>query len=102
ISAFREVIALEPTFADAYNQLGIAYYEAGDADRALLVFSTARELDPENPHHHYNAGLLLNELQRHEQAREAFERAVELQPEYEEARGEPDLIQDEEIGTLVD
>lgn len=92
IVALREAIRLWPEFVDSYNQLGITYFETGDYQRACFVFEAATALEPDNPHHFYNLGQAYKMLGRLEEAAQAFTRAIHLNPGYQAARAQLDLI----------
>jgi len=48
IEEFSKAIALNPDFADAYNNRGTAYYLLGEQDKARRDFRTALSIDPKN------------------------------------------------------
>jgi tetratricopeptide (TPR) repeat protein len=77
----------DPYFADT---LGFVYLRRGLPEAALEQFRfAAQALGPDAPATamiEYHRGLALSELQRHDEAREAFERAISAAPESDEAR----------------
>lgn len=57
---------------------GMAAYEAGEYERALEAFDRAGKVKGSDPRVHYNRGLALHKLNRADEAKQAFTRALEL------------------------
>ncbi len=74
----RRILADHPDFADVRNRTGFCRAMLGDAEGALQEFAHAIRLNPEYTEAHLNRALVLNDLTRFDEAREAFERAGEL------------------------
>src|SRR5437868_4939091 len=53
----RQLLATNPSIADAQNLLGILRLEAGDMDEALARFDAAVLLVPDHPDYHFNRGV---------------------------------------------
>ncbi len=45
---WERAIELDPTYAAAFNNLAIAYEQAGELDKAKKAYQKAAELDPKN------------------------------------------------------
>jgi Flp pilus assembly protein TadD len=43
---FRETLLLDPNMADAYNTLGLLYYQIGDKQQAVDQYMHALRLNP--------------------------------------------------------
>ena len=52
-----EAISLDPKFANAYNNRGMAYYKKNDFNRAIADFSEAIKLNPQNTQQYINRAL---------------------------------------------
>ena len=76
IADLEGVLALAPDDARASNDLGIAYADAGEPERALKAFERATRLDPAYARGWNNYGNALREAGRPERAADAFARAV--------------------------
>jgi radical SAM protein with 4Fe4S-binding SPASM domain len=69
LEAFSHAVALNPEYAQAYNNLGVVYWKSGDNQRALANFRKALELDPDDPDTVLNLGeMLISQEMNHEAA----------------------------------
>ncbi|MEM7343193.1 MAG: cyclic nucleotide-binding domain-containing protein, partial [Chloroflexota bacterium] len=89
----EESIRLRSDFVDAYNQLGITYYDQGKYVEALTVFKATTQLEPANAHHSYNLGTTQKLLRDYQSARQSFENALRIKPDYSEARNQLDILE---------
>ena len=48
IFRWERAVEIDPTYASAYNNLGIAYENTGELDKAREAYERALELEPEN------------------------------------------------------
>ena len=79
--AYQKVIELDPGYAEAYNNLGIIYQEAGDLDRALSSYQKAIETNPRYEKAFNNLGILLYLKGRYEESIQAFKKALAINPD---------------------
>lgn len=70
----RRAIAMAPSRADLYNNLGFSHYLRKQYHEAVAVYRQALERDPGAHRVYNNLGFALARLQRYEDARAAFER----------------------------
>lgn len=81
--AYELAIAADPAFVDAYVNLGSLLHEAGEQTQAERVYRDAIDAGGgSDPVLLYNLGVLLDDLDRKQEAMEAYEAAL---------RGDPDL-----------
>lgn len=59
----------------------VVYYYAGEYGKMLAISETVTLLEPDNPDGWYNRGIALAALERHEEALERFEKAIEIDPD---------------------
>jgi Tfp pilus assembly protein PilF len=78
--AYQKVIELDPTYVEAYNNLGIVYQMMGDVDRAFGAYQKATEINPRYQKAYNNLGILLLLKERYEEAVEAFQKALAINP----------------------
>jgi len=93
IERLEEAIRLRSDFVDAYNQLGITYHNQGKYLEALTVFKATTQLEPVNAHHFYNLGNAQKVVRDYAAARQSFQAALKLKPDYSEAQTQLDLLE---------
>jgi tetratricopeptide (TPR) repeat protein len=81
INLYNRVLERSPRNAAALNLLGIAYFQSGEAQRAVAPLQQALALDPDLPSGHYNLGRILQGLKRYEEAGRHYELALARQPD---------------------
>lgn len=79
-SAFRNVIKLDETYAEAYYNLGVLQSGDGQVIEAEGLLRRAAQLNPSSPRAHGALGVLLRELGHYSEAEAELKRAVELNP----------------------
>ena len=79
---YQNAVGLRPTFAEAFNNLGVSQNNQGRYDAAVASYRRALALKPEYPMAHNNLGNTLASIGRLDEAAEAFERTLALQPDY--------------------
>ncbi len=82
---WEEVLRDAPENVTAHVNLGIAYVEAGDLDRAEAVLEDGVRLAPAYARLHYNLALVFLRRNQYEAARAAFLKTISLNPVYAEA-----------------
>ncbi len=72
----EQAIAADPTFLDAYINLGSLLHEAGRLAQAERVYRDASQACGNDPALLYNLGVLLDDLNRKNEAMETYETAL--------------------------
>ena len=85
IAAYRRSIALKPTFAEAYNNLGMTLKDNGQLDEAIAADRQSVLLKSNNPEAHINLGNALREKGLFDEAITAYRKTIVLRPNYAEA-----------------
>lgn len=85
IDAYRRVIAMDPSYAAAWNNLGLLLHRMGRYDEARTAYTAALEADPRLAEAAYNLGSLDEDCGDVEEAIGHYRRALELQPAYADA-----------------
>lgn len=88
----EEAVKLSPDFYSAYHTMASCYHELGDVKKALENYDKIigkKELDERA---WYNIGLLHVEDKQHEKGLEAFNKALEINPNYQKAKFQIELL----------
>jgi DNA-binding winged helix-turn-helix (wHTH) protein/TolB-like protein/Tfp pilus assembly protein PilF len=94
-ASYEKAIELDPKFARAYAGLAMTYamdrrqptvtQSSAALKRALELAETARQIDPDIPEVHWALGFVHTRGRRHDEAKRALHRAIELNPSYADA-----------------
>jgi protein O-GlcNAc transferase len=82
---YAAVLAARPDHFDALQMLGVIKLAHGDLGTALRLLSTAMQLRPTSPQVLLNHGLVLNAMNRHDEALASFEEAIKRKSKFAEA-----------------
>jgi tetratricopeptide (TPR) repeat protein len=85
IEAYRRVVALDPGYAAAWNNLGLLLHRLGRYDDARHAYARALEHDPRCAEAAYNLGSLDEDCGDVEQAVGHYRRALDVSPDYADA-----------------
>jgi tetratricopeptide (TPR) repeat protein len=85
IGAYRRVVVIDPTYAAAWNNLGLLQHRMGRYEDARRAYSTALEQDPRCAEASYNLGSLDEDCGDVEHAIAHYQRALMLAPDYADA-----------------
>jgi tetratricopeptide (TPR) repeat protein/transglutaminase-like putative cysteine protease len=80
IPLFQRVVALDPKYKQAWNDLGISYLRDGSYDDAAAAFRKQLDVDPFDEHANDYLGLALENQQKYPEAIAAFRKQVEGNP----------------------
>ncbi len=83
--AYRQVLALDPSFVPALINLGNLYYEADMLAEAQALYERAAAVDEYVFEAPFNLGNIHHDQGRFEEARACYETAVRLDPKYADA-----------------
>jgi len=78
IQAYQKVIELDPTYVEAYNNLGVLYQTIGDVERAFESYQKSTKINPRYEKGYNNLGILLLLKGRNEEALEAFQKVLTI------------------------
>jgi len=87
IEDYDRAIELNPNFAEAYNNRGVAYAELNEHERAIEDYEKAIALNPNFAEAYNNRGVAYAELNKYERAIKDYDRAIALNPNDAEAYG---------------
>lgn len=86
ISSLREAVRLDPRLARAWYNLGLALNSQGKISEALDALHKGEFAEPGDPGIPYARATILAQQGRKDEARLAAERALQIRPDYTEAR----------------
>ncbi len=89
---YRTATLINPSPAN-FKELADIYLRTGDSEAALMAANAGLVKDPQNAKLLNAKGLALNDLQRPEEADEAFRLAVKYDPSLEVARQNRDALE---------
>jgi predicted O-linked N-acetylglucosamine transferase (SPINDLY family)/SAM-dependent methyltransferase len=78
----RQCLAINPTLAEAYSDLGVVFKDLGELDDAQAACERAIALKPGFHPAHSNLGNIFKALGRFEDAADCYIRAIELAPNF--------------------
>jgi len=82
---YRQILAVQPNHADAWQYLGVIAGWAGRHDLAVALMNRAIVLNPNSPEAHSNLGNVYRSMGRLDDAAASFRRALQLKPDHPEA-----------------
>jgi tetratricopeptide (TPR) repeat protein len=77
IDEYTKALRVNPTFYEALNNRGLAYYFSGQRERAIADFTKAIETYPKKPTAFSNRGMVLNDVGKLTEALSDLNRAVD-------------------------
>lgn len=77
----KKIIKVDPDYADAWMNLGVAQAMDGKYAKAEETLKRAVELDPDNPHGWFNYSLSIYEQDRVAEALELMNKSLDMKPE---------------------
>jgi len=83
--SLNRAVVLDPSDADALNNLANIDVHNGKFEAALDRYLQAKSMRADWPEIHHNLGVLYRKMERKEDAKAEFRRAVEINPEYPSA-----------------
>jgi len=82
VSSFERAIAVAPDTKAPRSHLGLVYYQMENKKKAAEVYAGLAHGFPNDPQIHYNLGLALEANERLQEAVQAYQRALDLNPEF--------------------
>jgi spermidine synthase len=85
LDAYGAALLLNPVYAEAWNNKGVAHLGRQENDKAFAAFEKAVEFAPDHSTYWMNLGLAAFRSERPQRAREAFDGALQLDPKEADA-----------------
>ncbi|MFZ3137817.1 MAG: tetratricopeptide repeat protein [Thermodesulfovibrionales bacterium] len=81
IEAFKQVIRINPDYAEAHYNLGVTYGKSGMDKEAIEAYKQAIRIDPDFANAHVNLGNAYVKIGMPKEATEAFKQAIRINPD---------------------
>lgn len=91
---YKEALELDNENEYIHNSLASIYRKNGEFVSAKMHLIASLEINDENPITYYNYGNLLVDMQKKEEASVMYKKAVELNPDFSEAKEELQKLQE--------
>jgi Flp pilus assembly protein TadD len=85
IRHYRQALAIQPSYAQAHNNLGMALDEQGNFDEAIQHYRQALRIKPNYAQAHNNLGITLDNQGKSDEAIEHYKQALRIRPDYAKA-----------------
>ncbi len=85
VSYFDQAVRMDPSFAPAYHDRGIAFQKLGEIRKAIRDFDETIRLHPDNASAYYNRGVCYTLTRVYKRAIDDYKTAIELAPEEAQA-----------------
>ncbi len=79
-AAYQKSVITNPSYAEAYNDLGVVWESMGDREKAIQAYETALHLNPELGDAHMNLALLYEDAGDIKQAGEHWSMRIQIGP----------------------
>ncbi|MEJ2102057.1 MAG: tetratricopeptide repeat protein [Desulfobacterales bacterium] len=86
IAVFERETRTNPTNAKAWTELGNAYFDSNQFDKAISAYKKALEIDPNNADVWTDMGVMYRRSGKPEEAIKAFDQAIKVNPKHEVSR----------------
>ena len=86
LEAYKDARANNPDDVNLVLNEANLYYQMGDKEKFSELMAEAATMAPDNPDLYYNIGVINMEMDRIEEAREAYHKAIEINPGYVNAQ----------------
>jgi tetratricopeptide (TPR) repeat protein len=85
---YKEALALDKNNTFIYQAMASIYRKKGEYTSARMSLNASLDIDDSNPITYYNYGNLLQDMDHQEEAIEMYTKAIELNPDFNEAKEE--------------
>jgi tetratricopeptide (TPR) repeat protein len=82
VSEYKEALRIDPNFAEAHFNLGVAYQEKGNHKEAIAEYQKTLQIYPNYLEAHNNLGILYFRNGLLDQAFMEYQRTIEIKPDY--------------------
>ena len=84
IESYKKALRIQPDYADAYYNMGVALNDKGDPEAAIESYKQALRIQPDYADAYNNMGVALNDKGDPEAAIESYKQALRIKPDFAE------------------
>jgi len=92
---YKEALSLDKRNEFIHNSMASIYRTNGEFTSARIHLKASLDIDDENALTYYNYGNLLVDMEHKEEAIEMYKKAIEINPEFEEAKVELEKLEEQ-------
>ena len=85
---YKEALGLDKNNTFIYQSMASIYRKKGEYTSARMSLNASLDIDDNNPITYYNYGNLLQDMNHQEEAIEMYAKAIEINPDFDEAKEE--------------
>ena len=94
---YKEALELDPDNTYVHQAMASIYRKMGEFASARNHLNKSLEIDDTNPISYYNYGNLLVDMKHYDEAKSMYKKAIELNPDFQEAKEELEKIDNGKI-----
>jgi tetratricopeptide (TPR) repeat protein len=95
LNYFKEALEVDKNNEFIHNAMASIYKLNGEFTSAKLHLQASLEIDDKNPITYYNYGNLLVDMEHKDEAISMYEKAIEINPEFTEAKNEIEKLKED-------
>ena len=85
LESYNVALRIDSSYAEAYNNIGVAFKDKGDLDVTIDKFNQAININVEYAEAYYNMGLVLKDKGNLEEAIASYRKAIKIKPNFVQA-----------------
>ncbi len=82
IKYFNKILEIDPNNYRAIYNIGIAHFNMGDMNKAMIAYNDAIKIKPDYKHCYYNIGLIYEVKENLKEALKFYKKALEIDPKF--------------------
>jgi cytochrome c-type biogenesis protein CcmH/NrfG len=98
ILSLEQEVAVNPTNAQAWIQLGNVYFDSNNFPKAIRAYEKSLQLSPGNPNVLTDLGVMYRRNGQSDRALEAFDKAIAADPSHEQSRFNKGIVLNYDMG----
>lgn len=91
---YKEALEFDQENEYIHNSMASIYRQNGEYTSAKIHFNASLDIESENPITYYNYGNLLADMQNIEESISMYEKALEINPDFIEAKNEIEILKE--------